>query len=190
MEDFVKVKFLCAVTCVMLFASLMYASTPPKQIPNGKKAKVIGQIVSRNGDMVNVKEKKTDQMVVVNLTDNTKVEREKGSLRMRRSDMDVTAMVPGLTISAEGVGNAKGQLDASKISFDPDAFAIEVAQEQQIKPTRPPPLRRRTPPIPACSRPRPRRHPLMSRRAPPMSPARRPSAAGALGVMTPMPSRW
>jgi outer membrane protein OmpA-like peptidoglycan-associated protein len=31
------------------------------------------------------------------------------------------------------VGDAKGQLDASKISFDPDAFAIEVAQEQQIQ---------------------------------------------------------
>lgn len=132
MEDYVKVKFLGAVTCVMLFASLMYASTPAKQIPAGKKAKVIGQIVSRDGDAVNVKEKKTGQMVVVNLTDNTKVEREKGTLRMRRSDMDVTAMVPGLTISAEGVGNAKGQLDASKITFDPDAFAIEVAQQQEI----------------------------------------------------------
>ena len=61
----------------MLMASLMYASTPPKQIPNGKKAKVTGQIVSRNGDIVNVKEKKTNQMVVVNLTDNTKVERRR-----------------------------------------------------------------------------------------------------------------
>ena len=128
-----KVKFLCAVTCVMLMASLMYASTPAKQIPAGKKAKVVGQIVSRDGDAVNVKEKKTGQMVVVNLTDSTQVEREKGALRMRRSDMDVTAMVPGLTISAEGVGNAKGQLDASKVTFDPDAFAIEVAQEQQIQ---------------------------------------------------------
>lgn len=128
-----KVKFLCVMTCVMLMASLMYASTPAKQIPAGKKAKVVGQIVSRDGDAVNVKEKKTGQLVVVHLTDNTKVEREKGALRMRRSDMDVTAMVPGLTISAEGVGDAKGQLDASKISFDPDAFAIEVAQEQQIQ---------------------------------------------------------
>jgi len=117
----------------MLMASLMYASTPAKQIPAGKKAKVVGQIVSRDGDAVNVKEKKTGQMVVVNLTDSTQVEREKGALRMRRSDMDVTAMVPGLTISAEGVGNAKGQLDASKVTFDPDAFAIEVAQEQQIQ---------------------------------------------------------
>src|SRR5580700_1390172 len=132
MEDFVKVKFLCAVTCVMLMASLMYASTPAKQIPAGKKAKVVGQIVSRDGDAVNVKEKKTGQMVVANLTDSTQVEREKGSLRMRRADMDVTAMVPGLTITAEGVGNPKGQLDASKIRFYPDAFAIEVAQEQQI----------------------------------------------------------
>ena len=42
-------------------------------------------------------------------------------------------MVPGLTIDVEGVGNAKGQLDASKISFDPDTFAVEVAEEQQIE---------------------------------------------------------
>ncbi len=128
-----KVKFLCTVTCVMLLASLAYAATPSKQIPNGKKAKITGQIVSRNGDLVNVKEKKDGMMVVVNLTDNTTVEREKGALRMRRTDMDVTAMLPGLTITAEGMGNAKGQLDASKVWFDPDAFAIEVAQEQQIQ---------------------------------------------------------
>jgi outer membrane protein OmpA-like peptidoglycan-associated protein len=117
----------------MLIASLMYASTPPKQIPNGKKAKITGTIVSRNGDMVNVKEKNTNDMVIVNLTDNTKVEREKGALRMRRADMDVTAMLPGLTITAEGVGNAQGQLNATKVWFDPDTFAIEVAQEQQIQ---------------------------------------------------------
>jgi hypothetical protein len=47
--------------------------------------------------------------------------------------MDVTAMVPGLTITAEGVGNSTGQLDASKITFNPDTFAVEVAEEQQIE---------------------------------------------------------
>jgi outer membrane protein OmpA-like peptidoglycan-associated protein len=46
--------------------------------------------------------------------------------------MDVTAMVPGLTINAEGVGNGSNQLEASKITFSPDEFAIEVAQQQQI----------------------------------------------------------
>ncbi len=128
-----KARLIGAAICVMLMASLMYAATGTRQIPNGKKAKVSGQIVSRNGDMVNVKEKKGGMMVVVNLTDNTKVEREKGALRLRRSDMDVTAMLPGLNITAEGVGDAKGQLDASKIWFDPNVFNIEVAQEQQIE---------------------------------------------------------
>ncbi len=41
-------------------------------------------------------------------------------------------MVPGLTIDVEGVGNADNQLEASKITFSPDEFAIEVAQQQQI----------------------------------------------------------
>jgi outer membrane protein OmpA-like peptidoglycan-associated protein len=131
----VKRKALYVVTCIMLLATLMYATTPPKQIPNGKKAKVTGQIMSRNGDLVNITEKKTGMMVVVDLTDNTQIQREKGALRMRRSDMDVTAMVPGLNITAEGVGNAQGQLVASKISFNPDVFEIEVAQQQEIDAT-------------------------------------------------------
>jgi outer membrane protein OmpA-like peptidoglycan-associated protein len=41
-------------------------------------------------------------------------------------------MVPGLTISVEGVGNTGGGLDAIKITFNPDELAIEVAEEQQI----------------------------------------------------------
>ena len=62
------------------------------------------------------------------------IERKQGKVEFfRHKDMDVTAMVPGLTIDAEGVGNAKGQLAASKITFVPDVFAIEVAEEQQIQ---------------------------------------------------------
>lgn len=128
-----KLKGLYVSICAMLVASLIYAATPnTRQIPSGKKASVNGQIISRDGDLVNVKDKKDGMIVVVNLTDSTKIEREKGSLRLRRADMDVTAMVPGLTITAEGVGNAKGQLDAAKIKFYPDAFAVEVAQQQEI----------------------------------------------------------
>jgi outer membrane protein OmpA-like peptidoglycan-associated protein len=104
-----------------------------KQIPNGEKAKLKGKINSRNGDLVYVTDVKDGSNVAVNITDNTKIDRKKAKHAfLRKSAMDVTAMVPGLTIEAEGVGNAKGQLDASKISFYPDTFAIEVAQEQQI----------------------------------------------------------
>ncbi len=124
---------LCGAICIVLLGSLGYAATPTQKFEAGKKAKVTGTIVSRNGDLITIKVKKEETMAVVNITDDTKVEREKGSLRLRKADMDVTAMLPGLTISAEGVGNAKGQLDATKIKFNPDTFAIEVAQEQQIQ---------------------------------------------------------
>lgn len=117
---------------VVLIASLAYASTPTKKFEAGKKGKVTGTITSRNGDMVVVNIKKESTSAIINLTDNTKIEREK-SFRLRRADMDVTAMVPGLTITAEGVGNSSGQLDASKVTFNPDTFAVEVAEEQQIE---------------------------------------------------------
>lgn len=109
------------------------ASARTTQIKADEKSKVSGTIVARSGELVQVKDKKTGQLVVVSISDNTKVERKKGKIEFfRHKDMDVTAMVPGLTIDAEGVGNAKGQLVASKITFIPDEFAIEVAEEQQI----------------------------------------------------------
>jgi outer membrane protein OmpA-like peptidoglycan-associated protein len=40
--------------------------------------------------------------------------------------------VPGLTIEAEGVGDAKGRLEAEKISFSPDEFAVAVTEQQEI----------------------------------------------------------
>jgi outer membrane protein OmpA-like peptidoglycan-associated protein len=120
--------------CITLLGGLAYSATPnAPQIPSDQKAKVKGTIVSRNGDVVNIKDKKTGSSVAVLLTDNTTIERKHGKVEFfRHTDMDMTAMVPGLTIDAEGVGNSKGQLVASKISFTPDEFAVEVAEEQQI----------------------------------------------------------
>ena len=90
--------------------------------------------MSRTGDQVKVQDTKAGSLVTVVIADDTKVLRDKSKVVFRlHEDMDVTAMVPGLTIKAEGVGNSSGHLEASKITFSPDAFAIEVAQEQQIR---------------------------------------------------------
>ena len=121
---------LCAVSSVSL---AWMARANAGQIPSDQKAKVKGTIVSRNGDLVTVKDKKSGTKTVVDITDDTKIDRKHGKVEFfRHTDMDVTAMVPGLTIEAEGVGNAKGQLVAKRVSFDPDEFAVEVAEEQQI----------------------------------------------------------
>jgi len=124
---------LCFTSCLIFLGSLGYAAEPiPAQIANGQKTKVKGTIASRNGDIVTVKDSKAGTRIVVVITDDTKIERKEGAFKFRRADMDVTAMLPGLGIEAEGVGNAKGQVDASKITFSPNDFAIEVAEEQQI----------------------------------------------------------
>ena len=129
-----KASLLSCTLSLALLAGLEYAATPAAaQITADQKSKVSGTIVARSGDLVKVKDKKTGQVVVVSITDETKIERKKGKVEfLRHKDMDVTAMVPGLTIEAEGVGNAKGQLAANKITFIPDEFAVEVAEEQQI----------------------------------------------------------
>ena len=114
---------------LIALASVGYAQT----FTAGQKGKVKGVIKSRSGDLVKAQDDKTGSLVVVKITDDTKVLRDKHRIVFHRhEDMDVTAMVPGLTISAEGVGNADSQLEASKITFSPDAFAIEVAQQQEI----------------------------------------------------------
>ena len=128
-----KPKLMYLMLCVALLTSLMYAVDATKQIPDGGKAKITGQIISRNGNLMLILEKKDDQVVAVNLNDDPWVEQKKGGLRLRHTDWDATTLVPGLTVTVKGVGNADGQLEASEISFhDPNAFAIEVAEEQQI----------------------------------------------------------
>jgi outer membrane protein OmpA-like peptidoglycan-associated protein len=125
---------LCCVISVALFGTLLYtASISASNIPEGDKVKVAGLILSRNGDTVLMKDRKSGQFVVVNITDNTKIERKRGRLPFyRHTEMDVTAMLPGLTIEAEGRGDAKGRLNAEKISFSPDEFAVAVAEQQEV----------------------------------------------------------
>ena len=122
---------LLSVVCLCLLATMTFAAGAAKgPSSNGKKATVNGTIISRDGDLVKVADKEDGSTVAVRVTDTTKIERKKGLLD--HTDMNVAALVPGLTIKAEGVRNAEGQLDAKKIKFNPDVFAVTVAQQQQI----------------------------------------------------------
>ena len=125
---------LCAIAIVLITSSAFAATTnKTRQLVQGEKAKVSGLIVSRGGDLVRIRDKKSLEVITVSIADTTHIERKKHRFPFRRhTDLDVTALLPGLTIEAEGVGNSNGQLEASKISFTPDDFAIEVAQEQQV----------------------------------------------------------
>ncbi len=125
---------LCAVATVLITSSAFAATTSKaRQLTPGEKAKMSGLILSRDGDLVRVRDKKSHDVITVSIVDATQIERKSHKLPFyRHTDMDVTALLPGLTIEAEGVANSNGQLEASNISFTPDDFAIEVAQQQQV----------------------------------------------------------
>jgi outer membrane protein OmpA-like peptidoglycan-associated protein len=130
-----KLSTLLGAIATILIASSAFAATAGKtlQLTPGEKTKMSGLILSRDGDLLCVRDKKSHKVITVSIGDATQIERKNHKLRFyRHTDMDVTALLPGLTIEAEGVANSNGQLEASKVSFTPDDFAIEVAQEQQL----------------------------------------------------------
>jgi outer membrane protein OmpA-like peptidoglycan-associated protein len=125
---------LCCAVSVALLGTLLYAaSRGTSHIPINEKVKVTGVILSRSGDTIRINDKTSGQFVVVKITDDTKIERKKGHLQFfRHTDMDVTALLPGLTVEAEGRGDANGRLEAQTILFSPDEFALAVAEQQEI----------------------------------------------------------
>ena len=124
---------LCAGSAPLLVALGFAAADETRQLGADEKATVTGAIPSRDGDLIWVLDQKASEIVVLNINDNTKIERKQHHVVFfRHTGMDITVMVPGLTIQAEGLGNSEGQLDASKIVFTPDSVAVEIAQEQQV----------------------------------------------------------
>ena len=89
------------------------ASADP--ITLGQKAKLDGIITARAGETMTVK---TDQgPVVAVLTENTDVSAKKGRLGLIKKEAAATALIPGLKVGVEGVGDDKGQLIATKVRF-------------------------------------------------------------------------
>jgi hypothetical protein len=114
---------------------LGFAATTSKtrQLIEDEKANVSGETLCRDGDLVRLRDKQTHEVVALNILDATQIGRKNHEFPLyRHTDMDVAALRPGLTIDAEGIGNSSGQLEASKISFTPEDFAIEAAEEQQV----------------------------------------------------------
>lgn len=84
-----KVQMLRYMGCAVLLGSLMFAATPAtKQVDAGEKAKLAGSIVSRSGDLIRIREKKSNELVVVAITDTTRIERKRGRFPFYRHSDD------------------------------------------------------------------------------------------------------
>lgn len=119
---------------LVILYGLAYSLTPVVHsfVP-GQKSKTKGFIMSRDGDRIKVRES-AEAVATIVLDDQTKVQVRKGKLKFRREDMDVTALVPGLRIDVDGVGNPQGELTAQKITFNPDDFKTARSVDTRVTP--------------------------------------------------------
>jgi OOP family OmpA-OmpF porin len=117
----------------LLTVTAKAVDNPTKAIPNGEKSKVSGTIQGRDGETMRVR---TDDnsVVVVDLTNETKVQLKKGLFHMSKKAMDVTALVPGLRVDASGRGNEQGQLVAEKVEFDPNSYKASRSVDTRVSP--------------------------------------------------------
>lgn len=103
-------KFLLLVT-VTLVTLLLLCGTAIAQ-----SAQIQGVIDGRSGATMTVKTPDSGNVVVL-LSDGTQVDEVEGGLRMRKKQMGLTALVPGLAVQVKGTYNAQNQLAADSVKF-------------------------------------------------------------------------
>lgn len=101
---------------------------------NGEKVKVTGLITTRTGETLTMKTAASGNVVVV-LTDDTKVQQPKG-IGLRKKQMSVTVLIPGLKISVDGIGDAQSRVTAKTITFDADDLQLAETIQAGLTPTR------------------------------------------------------
>jgi len=92
-----------------------------------QSVQVQGVIDSRSGATMTVKSDTGN--VVVLLTDSTDVQEVEGGLHMRKKQMGMTALVPGLSVQVKGSNNAQNQLVADSVRFK--GSDLKTAQDIQ-----------------------------------------------------------
>jgi len=103
-------------------------------VSNGEKVKTKGLITRRDADTMTLRTLESGDVTVV-LTDDTKVVQPKGLLKLRKEDMGFTALMPGLKVEVEGVGDAQNRVVANTIKFSKDDLKTAEAIQAGLVPT-------------------------------------------------------
>ena len=118
----------CAVLLTCLFATGAFG------ISNGEQVKINGLITARDGETFTLRTLEAGNVVVV-LTDDTKVVQPQGLLKVRKQEMGVTALMPGLKVSVEGIGDAQNRVVAKTVKFSKDDLRTAEAIQAGLVPT-------------------------------------------------------
>src|SRR5215469_14242290 len=97
-------------------------------VANAQSAQLQGIIDGRKGSTMMVKSSDGSTVPVL-LSDSTTVQEVEGGLHMRKKQMGMTALVPGLPVQVQGSYNAQNQLVADTVKFK--ASDLKTAQDIQ-----------------------------------------------------------
>lgn len=78
--------------------------------------KVEGMIKARNGDTMVLQSSGGEQVTVL-LTDKSQVSQKEGMLQVRRKEMAMAALIPGLEVQVEGTRDEQNRLTAKSVTF-------------------------------------------------------------------------
>jgi len=119
---------------LLLASTLVFGVTPnARTFGADEQAKVQGVIVSRDEQSLKLRTV-DDSIGTIDITNDTKIELKKGGLFHRKTTMDAAALVPGLHIEADGRGNDKGELVASRVTFDPNSMKASRQIDARVSP--------------------------------------------------------
>ncbi|MDQ2711406.1 MAG: OmpA family protein [Acidobacteriota bacterium] len=123
-----------ALTAPAIVASgLLFGVTQnTRSFSSDQKVKVQGVIVSRDGQTLKLRAD-DDSIGTIDVNDETKIELKHGVFG-RKAAMDLSALVPGLRIEADGRGNEKGELVASRVIFDPNSMRASRQIDTRVSP--------------------------------------------------------
>ena len=98
------------------------------------KVKAKGMITARTGETIVLKTTDGNTTTVL-LDDDTKVQRPKGLIGMRKKEMSAAVLIPGLKVSVEGISQDATHILAKSITFDKDDLETAEMIQAGLTPT-------------------------------------------------------
>jgi outer membrane protein OmpA-like peptidoglycan-associated protein len=105
----------------------------PANLETGKKQKVSGYIVKRDGEKLVLRDRGKAE-INVNVTGATKIEEKKKNPFRSAKVYDTTFLVRGLWIEVEGRGSSSNSIDAEKIKFTEEDAREGISLESRVDP--------------------------------------------------------
>ncbi len=130
-RKFLKRTLAFAAPAVIASGLLLAVTENTRTFSADQQVKVQGVIMSRDGQTLKLRSD-DDSIGTIDITDATKIQLKR-SLG-RKTAMDVNALAPGLRIEADGRGNEKGELVASKVIFDPNSMRASRQIDTRVSP--------------------------------------------------------